>query len=67
MTLEYKIMSEILKAIRQICEEKGLSYEAVIETVESALAAAYRKDYGKKIKILKWSLIQRPANQKFTT
>ncbi|HOZ55694.1 MAG TPA: transcription termination factor NusA [bacterium] len=41
-------MSEILKAIRQICEEKGLSYEAVIETVESALAAAYRKDYGKK-------------------
>ena len=41
-------MSEILKAIKQICEEKGLSYEAVIETVESALAAAYRKDYGKK-------------------
>jgi transcription termination/antitermination protein NusA len=41
-------MSEILKAIKQICEEKGLSYEAVIETVESALAAAYRKDFGKK-------------------
>jgi transcription termination/antitermination protein NusA len=41
-------MSEILKAIRQICEEKGLSYEAVIETVESALAAAYRKDFGRK-------------------
>ena len=41
-------MSEILKAIRQICEEKGLSYDAVIETVESALAAAYRKDFGRK-------------------
>lgn len=41
-------MSEIVKAIKQICDEKGLSYEAVIETVESALAAAYRKDYGKK-------------------
>jgi transcription termination/antitermination protein NusA len=41
-------MSEILKAIRPICEEKGLSYEAVIETVESALAAAYRKDFGRK-------------------
>jgi len=41
-------MSEITNAIRQICDEKGLSYEAVIQTIESALAAAYRKDYGEK-------------------
>lgn len=41
-------MSEITNAIKQICEEKGLSYEAVITTIESALAAAYRKDYGEK-------------------
>jgi len=41
-------MSEIVNAIKQICEEKGLSYEAVIATIESALAAAYRKDYGEK-------------------
>lgn len=41
-------MSEIISAIKQICEEKGLSYEAVIATIESALAAAYRKDYGEK-------------------
>lgn len=41
-------MSEITSAIRQICEEKGLSYEAVITTIESALAAAYRKDFGQK-------------------
>jgi N utilization substance protein A len=41
-------MSEITNAIKQICEEKGLSYEAVIATIESALAAAYRKDYGEK-------------------
>jgi len=40
--------SEIESAIRQICEEKNLSYEAVIGTIESALAAAYRKDFGKK-------------------
>jgi len=38
----------INSAIKQICDEKGLSYEAVIATVESALAAAYRKDYGEK-------------------
>ena len=41
-------MSEIVNAIKQICEEKSLSYDAVITTIESALAAAYRKDYGEK-------------------
>ncbi len=41
-------MSELTNAIKQICDEKGLSYEAVIETIESALAAAYRKDFGEK-------------------
>lgn len=40
--------SEIEQAIKYICEEKGLAYEAVLETIESALAAAYRKDYGNK-------------------
>jgi transcription termination/antitermination protein NusA len=41
-------MSDITNAIKQICDEKGLSYDAVIATIESALAAAYRKDFGKK-------------------
>ena len=40
--------SPIVQAIKQICEEKGLAYEAVLSTVEAALAAAYRKDFGKK-------------------
>lgn len=38
--------SVIEQAIRQICDEKGLQYEAVLETIEAALSAAYRKDYG---------------------
>ncbi len=41
-------MSEITKAIQALCDEKGLSYDAVMETIESALAAAYRKDFGNK-------------------
>ncbi|PLX26840.1 transcription termination/antitermination protein NusA [Candidatus Parcubacteria bacterium] len=41
-------MKEITNAIKQICDEKQLEYDAVIETIESALAAAYRKDFGKK-------------------
>lgn len=34
--------------MRQICEEKNISYDSVLETVEAALAAAYRKDFGTK-------------------
>ncbi len=41
-------MKDIANAIKQICDEKALEYDAVIETIESALAAAYRKDFGKK-------------------
>ena len=40
--------SEFELAIDQICEEKNISKEKVIETIEAALAAAYRKDYGEK-------------------
>ena len=40
--------SPIYQAIKQICEEKNLSLEQVVETIEAALAAAYRKDFGQK-------------------
>lgn len=40
--------SEISKAIQTLCDEKNLSYEVVMETIEAALAAAYRKDFGNK-------------------
>ena len=41
-------MSEITKAIQFICDEKGLTFESVIEAVEAAMAAAYRKDFGNR-------------------
>jgi N utilization substance protein A len=44
----YKIMSELSSAIRAVCEEKGLEFESVLETIELSLAAAYRKDFGQK-------------------
>lgn len=37
---------EIIAAIRYICDEKGLSMDVVVSTIEAALAAAYRKDFG---------------------
>ncbi|MEK7460619.1 MAG: transcription termination factor NusA [Patescibacteria group bacterium] len=39
-------LSPFMAALNQICDEKGLPREVVVETVEAALAAAYRKDYG---------------------
>ncbi|MFH1456749.1 MAG: transcription termination factor NusA [Patescibacteria group bacterium] len=44
--------NELALAIQQICDEKGLSQEAVKETIESALASAYRKDFGTKLQNL---------------
>src|SRR6056297_217353 len=41
-------MSELSSAIKSVCDEKGLDYEAVLNTIELSLAAAYRKDYGHK-------------------
>lgn len=41
-------MSELSNAIKQVCEEKNLDYDTVVSTIELALAAACRKDYGEK-------------------
>ena len=41
-------MSEISKAIQFLCEEKDLPSEVVLEALEIALAAAYRKDFGNR-------------------
>lgn len=38
----------VAEAVKQICDEKGIPLESVIETIEAALAAAYRKDFGEK-------------------
>jgi len=46
-------LGEFGSAVMQIAEEKGISKERVLEVVEAALAAAYKKDYGKKGQIIK--------------
>lgn len=43
-------------AISQIAEEKGIPKEKVAETIESAIAAAYKKDYGKKGQVVRAGL-----------
>lgn len=51
-----KKANPFLNAIEDLCEEKGLDKEIVWETVEAALAAAYRKDYGKPRQIVRAKL-----------
>ena len=49
-------IKNFVSAIAQIAEEKGISSEKVMETIEMAIAAAYKKDYGKKGQIIKAKL-----------
>lgn len=46
-------IGEFLSAIKMIADEKGLDEQIVLEAVESALGAAYRKDYGKPGQVIK--------------
>lgn len=41
-------LGEFGSAILQIAEEKGIAKSVIIETIEAALSAAYKKDYGKR-------------------
>jgi N utilization substance protein A len=45
-----------MSAIKQISEEKGIPESSVLETIEAAIAAAYKRDYGKKGQIIKAKL-----------
>jgi transcription termination/antitermination protein NusA len=43
-------------ALEQLEAEKGISKEKIIDAIEAALAAAYKKDYGKKGQIVRAKL-----------
>jgi len=47
---------QFLSAIKQIAEEKGIAENSVLETIEAAIAAAYKRDYGKKGQIIRAKL-----------
>lgn len=42
------MQSQFMAAINQICDEKNIPRDKVIETINAALRAAYRKDYGNR-------------------
>jgi len=52
-------------AVAQIAEEKGVSPEKVLESIEAAIAAAYKKDYGEKGQIIKAKLSPETGRVRF--
>ncbi|MBD3366022.1 transcription termination/antitermination protein NusA [candidate division WWE3 bacterium] len=42
-------ITEFNAAVNQIATERGISVESVIESIESALISAYKKDYGENV------------------
>ena len=40
-------------ALDQLASEKGISKEKILETIDMALAAAYKRDYGKKTQLIR--------------
>jgi len=43
---ELVMRSEFIQAINQVCSERNLSQEVVIEAVEAALVSAYKRNFG---------------------
>jgi N utilization substance protein A len=43
----------LVGTLKEIAEERGIPFERVLESLEQALASAYKKEYGKKGQIIK--------------
>ncbi|TSC73791.1 MAG: N utilization substance protein A [Parcubacteria group bacterium Gr01-1014_44] len=57
---------EFLSAIKQIAEEKGIPLEKIIETIQLAIAAAYKREYGEKGQIIRAKLNPENGDIKLT-
>lgn len=55
---------QFILAMNQICDEKGIPKEKALEIVEAALAAAYKKEYGKKGEIIQVEFDEKTGDMK---
>ncbi len=58
-------VKDLGKAIKQVAEEKGLAPEKVLEAIESAVAAAYKREYGQRGEIVRAKLDLKTGELKF--
>ena len=54
----------LASSIAQISEEKGISYDTIIEVIEQALAAAYKKDNDRRGENIQAKLVNNPSISK---
>lgn len=58
-------LKNLNRAVEAIAKEKGLEKEAVLSALESALAAAYRREYGKKGELVRANLDVKTGEMSF--
>ncbi len=56
------MQSQFIAAINQLCDEKNLPRDVVLETVKAAIRAAYRKDYGTRDQSIDVGLDEKSGN-----
>lgn len=65
MTEDKKPFSDFTSAMTALAEEKGIEVESVMETVEAAIATAYKKEYGKRGQNIRAELNSVSGDMKF--
>jgi len=58
-------LKDFLSAINQIAEEKGITQEKILEAIEQAIAAAYKKEYASKNNIVRAKIDPETGEVKF--
>ncbi|MEK7608157.1 MAG: transcription termination factor NusA [Patescibacteria group bacterium] len=58
-------IKDVLKAAKQVAEEKGLEADRVIDAIESSLAAAYKREYGERGEVVRAKMDVKSGELKF--
>ena len=58
-------LKSFASAVNQLSQEKGLPAEKIVESIETALAAAYKKEYGEKSQVIKAKLDPKSGHMDF--
>lgn len=58
-------IKDLSKAVKQIAEEKGIEPDQVLEAIELSIAAAYKKEYGKRGEVIRAKLDDKTGELQF--
>ena len=58
-------LKNLKRAIEQIADEKGIESEKILKVIEDSIAAAYKKEYGKKGEVIRVKLDLKTGDLKF--